>query len=267
MNLTLGVIGCGQMGSALIRAVLAGKLLPSSRIVGWDVDSRKCKGLGKSLKIRNASSALQAASARVVILAVKPAQMEAALGVIREGLTRRTLVISVAAGISTRWIERKLRQRVAVVRAMPNTPAKIQAGITAIARGRFASGTDLKHAEKLLGCAGEVVRVSERKMDAVTAISGSGPAYFFFLMEKMIQSGIQLGLTRAVSRRLVLRTALGSAGLAVTSAASPETLRRAVTSKGGTTEAALAVFKRLRVGEGLTQGMRRAARKAKELGR
>lgn len=262
---TLGVIGCGNMGSALVRSVLAARLIPASRILTWHPDPARLRRAVRRLGIRRAASLRQLARAPVLLLAVKPGQMDGVLAGLRGAVGRRTLVLSVAAGISTRRIERALGPGVPVVRAMPNTPALARAGITALAGGRSAGKADLRAAARIFRCAGEVVEVKERRMDAVTALSGSGPAYFFFLMERMIQAGVRLGLSQAVARELTLRTALGAAALAAASSEPPEKLRAQVTSKGGTTEAALRTFRRAGVGSGIDRGIRTAAARSKRL--
>ena len=152
-----------------------------------------------------------------------------------------------------------------MVRVMPNTPALVKKGISAIAAGRSAGVKHRALAEKIFRSVGEVVQIEERFMDAVTAVSGSGPAYFFYLMEQMERAGTGLGLPAQTARRLAMATAQGAGKLAVCSGENPAILRKKVTSKGGTTEAAFKVFKRGRMGEIIQAGVRAAARRAKEL--
>ncbi len=265
--MTIGVIGCGNMGTALIRGMLAAPLLSPRRLVCWDTDAGKLSRLARQWKIRKARSNREVAAAQVVLLAVKPQQMEEALAEIRPCLSGRTLLISIAAGISTGWIEKQVGGSIPVVRVMPNTPALVGAGISAVAGGRRANAGHLRLAERIFGCVGKVVRLPERLLDAVTAVSGSGPAYFFYLMERMIEAGVKLGLSKEVARALVLQTAIGAARLAMESKENPGRLRGRVTSKGGTTEHAFRVFRRSRLGETLRRGIEAAARRAKQLGR
>lgn len=264
-KLTVGIIGCGNMGSALIQGLLRKRLVPARRVVAWDSDESKLRTIKRRFGIRTARSNQEAARCAMVLLAVKPQQMLEVLKEIRPHLRTRTLVISIAAGIPTRLIERIVGRTVPVIRVMPNTPALVGAGISAVARGHAAREKDLKVAEKILGVVGEVIRVPERWMDAVTAVSGSGPAYFFFLMEEMIQAGRELGLSPSVVRRLVLQTAVGAARLAKDSQEDPSDLRARVTSKGGTTEAAFRVYEKAHLGEILRRGILAAAQRAKEL--
>ncbi len=263
---TVGVIGCGNMGQALIQGILAGRFASSRRIIVWDTDFRKLKRAARAFRVRAARSNAEVATSDWVLLAVKPQQMATVLEEIRPGLARRTLLISIAAGISTRWIERRVGKGIPVVRVMPNTPALVGAGVSAIAPGRAANAGHLRLAEKIFACVGQTVRVRESMMNAVTAVSGSGPAYFFFLMEQMIQAGVALGLSAETARRLVLQTATGSARLAERTGEDPRVLRARVTSKGGTTEAAFKAFAKARLDQTLRAGVRAAAVRARKLG-
>ncbi len=262
----IGVIGCGNMGAALIRGMTKSRFVAGSRIIAWDSDRAKLKAIARSCGLEAARSNADVAAAHVLLLAVKPQQMEQVLQEIRPQLRHRPLIISIAAGISTRWIERRVGGSVPVVRVMPNTPALVGAGISAIAGGRRATPSMLKITEQIFQGVGEVIRVPEKWINAVTAISGSGPAYFFFLMEQMIRAGVRLGLSQEVAHRLVVETAEGAAVLAKTVGADPKVLRAKVTSKGGTTEAAFKLFDKRRLDRTLHEGIQAAARRAKELG-
>ncbi len=276
--MTIGVIGCGNMGSALIRGMIGdrSKTCPQKgarpqrglaplKIVAWDPDGSKLLAMKRRFGIRTARSNREVACSPVVLLAVKPQQMAQVLEEIRPRLNHRTLLISIAAGIPTRWIERIVGRGIRVIRVMPNTPALVGAGISAVTRGKTAEEKDLKITEKILGVVGQVIRVPERWMDAVTAVSGSGPAYFFFLMDEMIRAGGELGLSPSVVRQLVLQTAVGAAKLAKDSKEEPSDLRARVASKGGTTEAAFRVYEKAHLGKILRRGILAAAQRAKEL--
>lgn len=264
--MTIGIIGCGNMGSALIRGILLNRLIAANRLIAWDPDPGKLVPLVRRLRIRKARSNSEVAMANVILLAVKPQQMEEVLREIRPSLGDRPLVISIAAGISTRWIQSRIGRSVPVIRVMPNTPVLVGAGISAVAAGRSARPKQMKLAQKIFSCVGEVVTLPESAIDAVTAVSGSGPAYFFYLMEEMIEAGVTLGISKAVARRLVLQTAVGAAKLAAVSGEDPSVLRARVTSKGGTTEAAFKVFLKKRLGQTIRQGIQAAVVRAKELG-
>ncbi len=181
-------------------------------------------------------------------------------------ITPEHLVVSVAAGITTAHIERALPDGVAVVRCMPNTPALVDEAMTAVAAGVHADEAHLAIAESLLGAVGKVVRVPESQLDAVTALSGSGPAYFFFLVEAMIDAGILLGLPRALAADLIVQTAIGSAVMLRDSGEHPVQLREAVTSPGGTTIAAIRELEVHGVRAALLAAIEAACRRSAELG-
>ncbi|MBI4313274.1 MAG: pyrroline-5-carboxylate reductase, partial [Candidatus Omnitrophica bacterium] len=201
----------------------------------------------------------------VVILAVKPQQMPEVLREISPDVSRRHLVISIAAGISTSAIERVLGAGIRVVRVMPNTPAQIREGVSVLCRGRFASASDLKKAQVIFKALGVVLELPESTFHAVTAVSGSGPAYVFYLMEAMLEAGRNLKIPQPALEKLVRQTVAGSAQLALQSSLLPEILRQRVTSKGGTTEAAIRAFDAKQVRAALVAGVQAAAKRSKAL--
>lgn len=267
MNKTIGVIGCGNMGAALLSGLIRRRTVAASRVMVADADTKKLRAVSRSLRVKTTTCNCEAAGQAVVLLAVKPQQMEPVLKEIRSSLAHRPLLISIAAGLSTAWIEKQAGGKIPVVRVMPNTPALIGKGISAVARGRYSSAAHEKLALEIFRSVGETVVVSEKAMDAVTAVSGSGPAYFFFLMEQMITAGKRLGLRPEMVRTLVLATAEGASQLALQSNDDPSVLRQRVTSKGGTTEAALKVFEKKKVAQAIQQAILAAARRARQLGK
>ena len=264
-DLKVGIIGCGNMGLALIRGLLKNRFIAPKRLIAWDLEKKILSRVVRVYGIQGVGSNAEVAQAKIVLLAVKPQQMEQVLQEIQFHLRHRPLLISIAAGIPIGWIEKRVGRSIPVVRVMPNTPALVGAGISAIAPGRAAKAKDLHVAKRIFACVGEVVEVPEKWMNSVTAVSGSGPAYFFFLMEQMIRAGVSLGLPSEVARRLVLGTATGAARLANISGEEPALLRSRVTSKGGTTEAAFRLFAQKDLGGILKRGIRAAAIRAKEL--
>lgn len=242
MTYDLGIIGAGNMAEAIARGVLAKGVLRAGQIVAADVSPARRELFETQLGIMSVEdNATAARDARAILLSVKPQQMAAALAGIGAVITEQTLVISIAAGISTRFIENHLGagKRWRVVRTMPNTPMLVGEGMVALAPGTNASAQDLAAARKLFEAAADVIEVEEDKMDAVTAVSGSGPAYFFFLVEQMIAAAVQLGLSPEQARKLAVKTAIGAGKMLAGSDDSAEVLRRKVTSPGGTTEAAI----------------------------
>lgn len=198
------------------------------------------------------------------VLAVKPDDVEAACaGVAAAGIPR---ALSIAAGVPLASLETWLGPHVRVVRAMPNTPALLGAGAAAVSAGRAATEDDLVWAEQLLSAVGTVVRVPEHLLDAVTGLSGSGPAYVFLVAEALIDAGVLAGLPRATSSALVLQTLLGSARLLTESGQGPEALRAAVTSPGGTTAAGLQALEERAVRASFAEAVQAATRRSRELG-
>ena len=259
-------IGAGQMAEALVRGLLAAGRQPDHLHV-TDVAPVRLEHFHTQYGVVGSSdNAAAAREADVVVLAVKPLHMKTACEQIAGALTRAPLVISIAAGVPTERVETWLGGGARVVRAMPNTPARVGAGVTALAPGRLATETDLTRATRLFTAVGLVVRVSEPEMDAVTAISGSGPAYVFYLAEAMLEAAARLGLAPDIAETLVRQTILGAGRLMETeSATSPTELRRRVTSKGGTTEAAVSILEARGVHDAWLMAIDAAAARAREL--
>ncbi len=203
-------------------------------------------------------------AARSAVLAVKPGDVAAAAAAAAEAGAERLL--SVAAGVTTRAIEEAAGGRVRVVRAMPNTPALVGAGAAAICAGSTAGEEDLAWAESVLGAVGVVVRVAEKDLDAVTGLSGSGPAYVFVVAEAMAEAGVLAGLSRDVAETLAFQTLLGSARLLAEGDAGPAALRAAVTSPGGTTAAGLRELERHGIRSAFLEAVMAAAERSRELG-
>jgi pyrroline-5-carboxylate reductase len=265
----LAIIGAGNMAEAITRGVLRARLLSESEIVASDVSEARRSLFQNELGIRAVpENAAAVREARTVLLSVKPQQMAAVLGEIGRHAGGEALFVSIAAGVSSASIERHLGQGRdwRVVRTMPNTPMLVGEGMVAVSAGRHATAEDLARARRLFEAAATVIELPEDKLDAVTALSGSGPAYFFFLVEQMVRAGVELGLTREQAHTLATRTALGAAKMLTTSTDSPEELRRKVTSPSGTTQAAIETMQARQVPEGIVAAVIRAAERSKELG-
>jgi len=260
-------IGAGNMAEALVRGLLSAGVAAAEDLFVTDVlPARRAHFLARYGVAGGAENAAAARAADVLVLAVKPQQLPEVCRGLAGALPRDPLIVSIAAGATTARIEEWLGGAPRVVRAMPNSPALVGAGITALAPGRRATAADLDRAERLLGAAGAVVRVGEDALDAVTAVSGSGPAYVFYLAEAMRAAALQHGLAPDIADALVRRTILGAGRLLeAEAAAAPEELRRRVTSKGGTTEAAVAVLDARGVREAIAAAVAAAAARAKAL--
>ena len=236
------IVGGGKMGGAMLGGLLdRGAYAAADIAVVEPLDDRRKELEASYPGVRVVAApepGLLAEGGEVVrgaVLAVKPDQAEGACRALGVSGIRR--VLSIVAGVPCQRLESALGGEPAVVRAMPNTPALIGAGVAAMSGGSFARGADLAWAESLLDSLGTVVRLPERHLDAVTGLSGSGPAYFFLVAESLIEAGVQMGLTRDVSRTLVVETMLGSAALLAESGRDPASLRADVTSPAGTTAA------------------------------
>ena len=255
------IVGGGQMGTALLAGLLDRGVLAADECVICEVSAATHERLHK----RFPGVAVETAPipAEAVVIAVKPTDVEAACRSLQPGSYLR--VLSIAAGVTTETLERYLAPGVAVIRAMPNTPALVGAAASAVSAGSSASLADLEWAEAVLSAVGLVVRLPERLLDAVTGLSGSGPAYLFLVAEALIDAGVLAGLSRDVSRELAVQTILGSARLLAEGGEPPEQLRAAVTSPGGTTAAALQVLERAGIRAAFLDAVLASAARAKEL--
>ncbi len=238
MSETVAVVGAGKMGEALLSGLLRAGRAPGELLFTERHDDRAAY-LTETYGVEAVSSAEAAKRADTLVVAVKPQEMTALLDDLSGIVTADNLVITIAAGIPTSTLEGRLVEGTPVVRVMSNTPVFVDEAMSAIAAGAHAEEAHLARTEDLLRPVGKVIRVPESQLDAVTALSGSGPAYFFFLVEAMIDAGILLGLPRAVAQELIVQTAVGSAVMLRDSGDHPVQLREAVTSPGGTTIAAI----------------------------
>lgn len=234
----IAILGAGKIGEALLSGLLRAGREPAELCFAEQYASRAAE-ISERYGIEGVSSVAAAKSADVVVIAVKPPDVGGAAAEIAGALRPETLVVSVAAGISTASIEAHLPAGSRVVRVMPNTPMLVGEGMAVVSGGSHATADDLDRAEELLASVGKVVRLPETQLDAVTALSGSGPAYVFLLAEALIDAGVLIGLTRPVATELTVQTVLGSALMLRDSGDSAAQLREGVTSPGGTTAAAL----------------------------
>ncbi len=259
-------LGAGNMAEALARGVLRAGLCPSSRIRVADPLPERLAIFHKEFGIEGTADNKKAVhDAEIVILAVKPQVMEKVLNEIKSAHTCDGLLISIAAGIPTSRIEAALGTGCRVVRVMPNTPALVRCGAAAVCGGRRATEADLQSAEAIMKAVGVVVRTKEQDMDAVTAVSGSGPAYVFYLVEAVLEAARRLGLEDAVAKKLFYETVEGAARLIKETGLEAGELRRRVTSKGGTTAVAVEVLENRLVKEALVEAVLAAHRRSREL--
>ncbi|MBA3417275.1 MAG: pyrroline-5-carboxylate reductase [Geodermatophilaceae bacterium] len=263
---SLAIFGGGKIGEALVSGLLRGERTIDDLVV-CERHADRAAYLSETYGVRSLSTVDAAAAAQVLLIAVKPQDIASLLEDLAPHVGAHHLIVSVAAGIPTARIERALPAGTPVVRVMPNTPALVDQAMSAISPGTHAEERHLAAAETILASVGKVVRVPEVHQDAVTALSGSGPAYFFFLVEAMIDAGILLGLPRAVAADLIVQTALGAATMLRDSGEHPVQLREAVTSPGGTTIAAIRELERHGVRHALIAAIEAARDRSAQLGR
>ena len=262
----IAVLGAGVMGEVFVAGLIRGGTDPA-RIVISEKREERTREVSERYGVRALSPAAAVAEAATVLLVVKPQDMDDLLREIGPFLTDGAVVISLAAGIPLSRLESAVPAGVAMVRGMPNTPALVDQGITAIAPGASCSAAQAEYVVQLLSAVGPVVQVSEDLMDAVTATSGSGPAYVFLLVESMIAAAVDLGLDPDTARQLVTQTVLGAAAMAARPGADAATLREQVTSPNGTTAAALATFEAGGFRDLVLAAMTSARDRGRELGR
>jgi pyrroline-5-carboxylate reductase len=270
MAIELAIIGAGVMAEAITRGIVSKGIFKPEQIAAADPAAPRRQIFESQLKIKTFEQAADAVGqARIVLLCVKPYQMQQVLTEIAPSMSPQTLLISIAAGISSGFIATTLGrgERWRVVRAMPNTPILVGCGMVAIAAGENAGDTDLAAARKIFESGAKVIELSEDKIDAVTAVSGSGPAYFFFLTEQMIQAGIEMGLSPGDARTLAVQTAAGAARIMSQSEDSPADQRRLVTTPNGTTHAAISHMENQNWPAITRDALKAAQRRSGELGK
>lgn len=267
-NKIIGIIGCGNMGEAIISRAAKDKSL---KFIIFEKDKVREGFVKQTYNVRLAKDISELLSkSNAVILAVKPQDMDMLLAEIRRVIEiirkKNICIISIAAGIKCSYIEDKLSNKVRVIRVMPNLPAIIGKGISALFKGCYASSLDLRLANKIFSTLGETVIIQkEGLIDIVTALSGSGPAYIFFIINSMLVAAQQLGLDEGTANKLIYHTVIGAAELNKEKKFDAKKLISQIASKGGTTEAALKVFNNKKMSEIIIEAMVAAHRRAKEL--
>lgn len=262
----IAILGAGKMGEALLSGVLRAGRQPSELLVTVRRDERGAL-LREQYGVEVATNADAARTADTLVLAVKPQDMARLLEELREHIRTETLLISIAAGISTGYIEERLPGGNPVVRVMSNTPVHVDEAMSVISPGAHATEDHLKLAEALLTPVGKVLRISESLQDAATALSGSGPAYFYYLVEAMVDAGILLGMPRAAALEMVIQSAVGAAVMLRDSGEHPVMLREGVTSPAGTTISAIRELERHGVRAAVIEAIEAARDRGRELGK
>jgi pyrroline-5-carboxylate reductase len=262
----LGFIGAGNMGEALIKGLLKTGAAKPAQVYASARRPERVQELAKTYGLHGVSNAEVARESDVIVLCVKPQILDQVLRTISPDVARDKLVISVAAGVPIAAIERRLHPPMRIVRAMPNTPATVGAAATAISLGEHATDADLATARTIFDSVGLTVQLEESQLDAVTGLSGSGPAYIFLIIEALADAGVKVGLSRRAALQLAAQTVLGSAKLLIESGQHPGMLKDGVTSPGGTAIAGLHTLEAGGLRNVLMNAVEAATRRSRELG-
>jgi pyrroline-5-carboxylate reductase len=264
----VGFLGSGNMGEALIKGLTAANLVPPEAIYASDVRIERLRALDQQYGVQllqdNAELVRQV---DIVILAVKPQILPAVARQIASAVTKKKLLISIAAGVSTTTIRAALGKEARLIRVMPNTPALVLEGVTAIAKAEGLEPGDLDDAGEIFSAVGRVVTLDEELMDAVTGLSGSGPAYVAIVIESLADGGVKMGLDRLTAMTLATQTVLGAARLILDTGLHPGAVKDMVSSPGGTTIAGIAALEEGGIRNNLIKAVERATHRSRELGR
>ncbi|MFN8674125.1 MAG: pyrroline-5-carboxylate reductase [Candidatus Sericytochromatia bacterium] len=264
----IAIIGAGVMGEVILAGIINSGVYSPEKIMITALRDNKLGKLHETYKVHvSTDNRLAVKFAKVILLAVKPADMPKVLKEMsEEGFQKDTIIISIAAGVTIEKIYDNIKMDLPIIRVMTNTPCQVGAGISALSGNKFVSPKEMSLAQSIFNSVGETITLQEKYLDAVTGLSGSGPAFFFLIAETMIDAGVLQGLPRDVSRKLVLETMLGSALLLKKSDQHPAPLKDMVTSPGGTTITGIQVMEEYKVRAALLKVVEVATKKSKELG-
>lgn len=264
----IGIVGGGNMGEVLIGGIISGELVAADNVTVYDISKERLDYIKGKYGVCISEDGVKTVSgADIVILAVKPQNMKSVLKEMAEFVNDAGLFISIAAGIPIRFIEQHLKDGIRVIRVMPNTPALIGEGASALAAGENATEDDLELALRIFDSVGTTVVVKEELIDAVTGLSGSGPAYGFIIIEALSDAGVKMGLTREIALKLSAQTLLGAAKLCLKGDKTPSQLKDMVTSPGGTTIAGIKALEDGRLRATLMDAVEAATSRSRELGK
>jgi pyrroline-5-carboxylate reductase len=266
-KLTIGFLGAGKMATALAKGLVRAEIVTPAQVFGSDVSEAASAAFAKETGAKTTGSNREVAkSADVLILAVKPDQVAGALADIQDHITDKHLLISIAAGVTIAKLEAALGKTTRVIRVMPNTPALVGASATGFSLGKSATGADADLAKKLFGAVGVAFQVKEALLDAVTGLSGSGPAYVYLFIESLSDGGVASGLPRDVATKLAAQTVLGAAKMVLETNHHPGALKDMVASPGGTTIEGIHELEKGKLRGTVISAVRAATEKSKKLG-
>ena len=263
----IGFIGGGKMGEALCKGLINAKLSNVDQIMVGDVSVERCELLSQEIGVRTTGDNKEIVSfADIIVLAVKPQMMSEVISALKDDIIPRHLVVSIAAGIPIRFIESRLSAGVRVIRVMPNTPCLIGASATAFALGKHANDADARIVSAIFSAVGKVFHLDEKHLDAVTGLSGSGPAYVYMFIEALSDGGVKMGLPRDTATILAAQTVLGAARMVLETGQHPALLKDAVASPGGTTIEGISKLEDGKIRASIINAVEAAAIKSKKLG-
>ncbi|MHA1264148.1 MAG: pyrroline-5-carboxylate reductase [Candidatus Helarchaeota archaeon] len=263
----IGIIGIGNMGESILKGLTETSELNSENIYVSDIDEKKLSKIHDNYQVQTVSNNTLLQEVNIVIIAVKPQNIAEVFHTIADQPKKYDVIISIAAGIETSFIEKSIGKEVPVIRVMPNICATVKAAVSALSKGRYATDTSFQLAKTIFESIGPVVDVKEELMDVVTGLSGSGPAYIFLAIEALSDAGVLLGLSRDVSNLLAAQTTLGAAKMVLETNAPPADLKNRVTSPGGTTIQGLRILEKLGFKFALMEAVKTATERSKELRR
>jgi pyrroline-5-carboxylate reductase len=265
-GMRLAVLGAGKMGGILIEAFVKQRLVPAQNIFATVQHPARERKNGAALGVRlSGDNRAAVKNADVILLCVKPQTVAQVVDEIRDRLSAKTLLISIAASVPTDYIERRIKGKVPVIRAMPNTPSMVGEGITAIAKGKFAAQKDVDTAQRLFGAVGKTVVTDEKNMDAITGLSASGPAFIYIILESLAEGGVKAGLSRELATLLASQTALGAAKMVIETGHHPALLKDTVTTPAGCTIDGILELEEGGLRVTLIKAVMKAAERAKQL--
>lgn len=263
----VGFIGCGKMASAIIKGVLDSKFLKPEQIIASEISEEFANQKKSELKIEvTTDNKIVAKNSDVIFLATKPHFIKEVLNEIKQELTQDKLIVSIAAGVSTKTIEEEIGKEIAVIRVMPNAPALIQEGMSGISKGAFAQKEHVEFVQEFLSNIGKCIVIEESQLDILTAISGSGPAFFYQIINEMALAGEKLGLSYEKSLILAAQTAIGSAKMVLNSDLTPADLIKSVATKGGCTQVGVDFMENQNTKELFYELIKKTSEKAQALG-
>ena len=265
-NKELGIIGIGNMGTALLKGILNSKIVEENKIIIFDTNENLLNDRSQEFNVDTANNNIELAQeSKYILIAVKLQVIDSVLKEISSVVNEQKIIVSIAAGITINHIEEYLNKKTGIIRIMPNTPALVSAGASAMSYNKIVNKEDLEYIKNILNSVGIIVELDEKYIDAVTGLSGSGPAYFFMIIEALADGGVKMGLPRNIALKLAAQTCFGAAKMVLETNEHPGKLKDMVTSPGGTTITALHVLEKGKLRATLIKAVEAATLKSKSI--